>query len=255
MSKQLNTAIRAAEAAGKILMQNFGKGTTAKRKSKKEFVTPIDLKCEKKILSILQKDFSDYDVWSEEMGSQDNKSEDYRWIVDPLDGTHNFFYGIPIFGVSIALEKRGKIQCGVIFLPYFKELFTAERGRGAFLNGKRIRVSNRKVGDSIVSFCTHFLDKKGILNKFAMVNSRVFSIRSFGSTAFTLSSIAAGRIDAVIEFFDKPGDFAAGWLLVEEAGGKFTRSDGRKFSVKYSDYIASSGIFHSELVKIIGGKK
>jgi myo-inositol-1(or 4)-monophosphatase len=254
VGKELDTAIEAVRGAGKILKQNFGQGTTARKKSAGELVTPVDIECEKKIVSILQRDFPDYNVWSEEMGAVENES-DCRWVVDPLDGTHNFVFGIPVFGVSIALEKRGRVHCGAIFLPLLNELFTAERGKGAFLNGSRIRVSKRKMGDALVDLWPRFLESPSVMERFARISAGAFKVRLLASASSTLASIAAGRIDAALAFNSKQGDFAAGWLLVEEAGGKLTRVNGSKFSIRDSAYIASSGVFHKELVEIMGGEK
>lgn len=252
MAREIDAAIEAARAAGKILMQNFGKGTTATRKSAKEFVTPIDIECEEKIISILQRDFPDYGIWSEEM--EELKSEsDYRWIADPVDGTHNFFYGLPLFGISIALERKGRIECGAILLPAFNELFTAESGNGAFLNGKQIHVSSRGMDDAAIFFCKNFLDSSERMEKLKQIASKALTIRACGASVFHFSSVAAGRMDALIGLREHPWDFAAGWLLVEEAGGKFTKLNGGKFTIDDSSYIASNGLTHGELVKIMGG--
>jgi len=253
-SKELKVAIRAAKAAGKILMKNYGKHVPARRKSAHELVTPVDIACEKKIISIIKRNFPTHKIWSEEIGSIKGKS-DYRWIIDPLDGTHNFFLGLPLFGVSIALAKNGIIQCGVILMPVFKELFYTEKGKGAFLNGKRIHVSKRKLKDSAVNFCQHFHDSNKRMLALKSIAFNVLAVRRFGAATFNLSSLAAGRIDGLIEFQEKLGDFAAGWLLIEEAGGKFTTLGGKKFSLKHNSYIASSNVFHKRLVKAMEGVK
>jgi len=250
MSKELETAIEAAKAAGKILLESYGKQISAERKFTKELVTPLDLQCEKNILSILQRDFPSYSVWSEENGSVE-KDSDYCWIVDPLDGTHNFFFGLPIFGVSIALAKKGSIQCGVIWLPVLKELYTAEREKGSFLNGKKISVSKRPIKDAAVNFCERFFESDKRIQAFKQVAEMTLGLRHFGAASFALPALASGRIDAVLEFNEKPGDFAAGWLMIEEAGGKITTFDGKKMSLEKDSYIASSGVFHKKLLEIL----
>lgn len=249
-SKELRVAIEAARAGGKILMNNFEKQVTAKHKSARELVTAVDIESENKILSILKRDFPDYSVWAEESGQEDNES-DYRWIIDPLDGTHNYFFGIPLFGVSIALAKDGKSELGAILLPVFNELFTVERGKGAFLNGKPINVSKRQASESVVNICSSLLqleNKVELLNK---VKDLVFNTRFLGSAVVQLSGIACGRIDALIEGNEKLGDYAVGHLLVEEAGGKVSKFDGSSFIPGAPSYLASSGVFHDELVKIM----
>ncbi len=254
MSKELNVAIEAAREAGKILLKNFGNPITAKHKTAGELVTAIDIESEKKILSILQRDFPDYSVWAEESGQEDNES-DYRWIIDPLDGTHNYFFGLPLFGVSIALAKKGKSELGAILLPVFNELFTVERGRGAFLNGKPIRVSKRQASESVVNICSSLLRLENSVELLNRVKALVFNTRFFGSAVFQLSGIACGRIDAVIEGNEKLGDYAVGHLLVEEAGGKVSNFDGGPFTLRGPSYLASSGVFHDELVEIMRGMK
>lgn len=252
MSKELEVAMKAAKAASKILLENFQKGISAKRKSIQELVTEADLKSEAKIIEILQKSFPDYAIWSEEAGDLEQKN-DCRWIIDPLDGTHNFFCGIPIFGISIALAVEGKIQCGVIHLPVFNELYTVERGKGAFMNGKPITVSKRPMEDASINICEHFIKSGTGIEKLREIMSKILAPRRFGSAVFSFACIASGRIDAIIESEEKIGDFAAGWLLVEEAGGKITTLSGGKFSLDHSSYLASSGVFHKELIKIMGG--
>lgn len=253
-SKELQAAIKAAKAAGKILMQNFNKGITASMKTPGELVTPIDLKSEKKIISILRSEFPDYGILSEEAGAM-QKESDCRWIIDPLDGTHNFFFGLPMFGVSIALEKKGAIQCGAIILPALNELYTAEKGKGTFLNGKRIKVSRREMKDSAITICVHmFKDPKNI-DLAKQIAPTVFSTRVLGSSNFALAMVAAGRIDATVELKEKPWDLAAGWLLVEEAGGRLTGLNGEEMSLEKIGYIASSGVFHDRLVEITGASK
>tara|TARA_Y100000310_G_scaffold342623_1_gene446629 strand:+ start:7736 stop:8512 length:777 start_codon:yes stop_codon:yes gene_type:complete len=257
MSAELNAMIEAAKAAGQIQMQNFGKGISAKHKSPGELVTSVDIDCEKKILSILQRDFANYNIWSEEMGEQDNES-DYRWIIDPLDGTHNFFFGIPIFGVCIALEKKGKIESGAILLPVLNQLFTVERGKGAFKNEEKMSVSNRKANESMINLCRGVIKQPDGYEKFSAIRAKVFNTRTFGAASFSLPYLASGVIDAILEFDEKPGDFAAGWLMIEEAGGKFTKIDGSEFVMDDSpaqSYFASNGIFHNEIIEVLGSRE
>lgn len=146
-----STVIKAAKEAGKVLMKNYGKIKNIKTKEKNSYVTNIDLESEKTIFSIIRKKFPEHNIISEESGSLNKKSE-YTWYIDPLDGTHNYINNIPIFGVSIALAQNKIVKYGAICLPYFNEFYIAEKGKGAFLNGKRIKVSNKKKFEKI--FCT-----------------------------------------------------------------------------------------------------
>ncbi len=253
MSKELQVAVKAAEAAAQILRRDFNKAITPAKKSAKELVTKFDVESEKKIISILQKEFPDYSILAEESGSV-QKESDFRWIIDPLDGTHNFVWGIPIFGVSIALEKAGVIQCGVIVLPLLEEVYTVERDKGAFLNGKRVAVSSRKMEEAAINICCHLWEEPERANLEKELSSMVFDTRVLGSSNFALAKVASGGIDATIEFHDRPSDFAAGWLLVEEAGGRLTTFEGEKMSFSEIKYIASSGVFHDKLVKVMGGR-
>jgi myo-inositol-1(or 4)-monophosphatase len=250
MSKELDVVVEAAKEAGKILLKNFGKPITAKYKTEIELVTEIDVECEKKILSILKRDFPDYSVWAEESG-QENNDSDYRWIIDPLDGTHNYFYGLPLFGVSIALAKKDKSELGAILLPISNELFTVERGKGAFLNGKPIKVSKRQPSESLVNICSSLLYSKEGGEMLKGLKDFVFSTRALESAVIHLSGVACGRIDALIEGNEKLGDYGVGHLLVEEAGGRVSNFDGTDFSWGNPRYLASSGVFHDKLVELM----
>src|SRR3989338_5624172 len=137
-----NIAVRAAKAAGKVLLDNFGKIKTKTHKGHElGFVTNVDIAAEKKIFSVIRKKYPKHNILSEEEGFIDNNSG-YKWVIDPLDGTHNYIHSLPIFGTSIALEHKGDVKLGVIYLPMLNQLFVAEKGNGAFLNGKRIKVSD-----------------------------------------------------------------------------------------------------------------
>ena len=137
-----STAIRAAKEAAKIIVANFNKIKHISKKGEGDYFTNVDILAEEKIISIIQRRFPKHNILSEEAGLIDKNSE-FTWLVDPLDGTHNYMHGLPLFGVSVGLEHKKKIIMGVIYLPMLDELFVAERGKGAFLNGKRIKVSNR----------------------------------------------------------------------------------------------------------------
>lgn len=250
-SKELGVAIKAAKEAGKILMKNFGTGFTARKKSADEFVTEVDFASERRIISLLAEAFPDYPVLAEESGFSGKKGS-CRWIVDPLDGTHNFFFGIPVFGVSIAFEKDGIIQCGVLALPFVGELYSAEKGKGAFLNGNPIKVSERTLNEARVNLCAGMWKRVNNFEKVKELTQNISSASVLGSSVFALVKLASGAIDATVEFNDKLWDFAAGWLLVEEAGGRLTAFDGSRMSFEKTRYIASNGVFHKQLAEIMG---
>jgi myo-inositol-1(or 4)-monophosphatase len=251
MSRELETAVEAARRAGKLLVAHFGEKVRARRKTPDELVTSMDLRSEEIILALLRDRFPDYGVWSEESEPIAGRIA-CRWIVDPLDGTHNYYFHIPVFGISIALERDGEIDCGVVFLPVTEELYTAKRGEGAFLNGTPVRVSERKPQEAMINVCSSFLREDAIVEKIKTLKKEIFNIRSFGCAAYQLAGVAMGRLDAVIEFDEKPGDHAAGWLLVEEAGGRFTGLDGSPFTIGQPAYVASSGAFHEMLTRLLG---
>jgi len=246
-----DTAIVVAKEAGRILMENYGKIKQIDKKSERELVSNVDVASENKIIEIIKDKYPDYDILCEESGLKDSTS-DYKWIIDPLDGTHNYVYGINMFGVSIALEYKGEIILGVINMPYTNEIYWAEKGKGAYLNGQQIHVSDRGIKNALAIFDSGLYvktaERTGAL---AALVGKIFNIRVFGASTRHLSYVASGRADLQIEFGDKPWDFAAGGLLVEEAGGRITQLDGSKWSVYVEGYISSNGKFHDEIIRLL----
>ncbi len=248
--KQL--AIKAAKEAGKVLINNLGEIKTVTEKSLSSFVTNVDLAVEKKIFSVIRKKYPKHSILSEEEGFIDNKSE-YKWIIDPLDGTHNYIHSLPIFGTCIALEYKGDVRLGVIYVPLFSQLFVAEKGKGAFLNGKRIKVSNiSQLKDSLLLFegslHMQWKEKMKFLGK---INKKVFRIRVSGAACFDLSSLANGSCDFHLAFATNPWDVAAGFLLIREAGGKITDFNGKEVNHYCKSFIASNGKVHDKVLKLI----
>lgn len=249
-------AIDAAMEAGEILRHGFGTSFQISSKDgKHNLVTEYDYKAEKCIIDILRQSVSGSRFLAEESGST-GLEEDLLWIIDPLDGTVNFAHHIPIFSVSIALEKKREILSGVIYQPLSNELFVAEKGKGAFLNGNSIRVSPiQKLDQSILAtgfpynlsenpfHCIeHFIDivKLGI------------PIRRLGSAAIDLAYTAAGKFEGFFEVGLSPWDCAAGLLLIEEAGGKVTHWDKKPFSVHAKQpIIATNGHIHDAITAIL----
>jgi myo-inositol-1(or 4)-monophosphatase len=215
-------------------------------------VTNVDLEAERKIIDLIRKNYPDHIILSEESKQSKGKSE-YRWIIDPLDGTHNYIRGIEIFGVSIALEYKGEVVLGVIYLPSNKQLYFTQKGEGSYLNGQKIKVSQRELKEASMSYDSSLrLDRGNVMLKnLNELTKQVFNVRMFGSTARSLSFVAEGKIDFSVEYHDRPWDFSAGALLVEEAGGRVTDIYGRVWSSRSRGYIASNGILHEEIIQII----
>jgi len=244
-------AITAALGAGEKLKEGFG--TTFEISSKEgihNLVTEYDLIAEQYIISKITSAFPRHSILSEEAGKQETESE-YRWIIDPLDGTVNFAHSIPIFCVSIAVEYKGEIVCGVIFNPMIEELFVAVKGKGSTLNGKKIEVSTTKtVKESIL--VTGFPydvanNPNGAIDDIVTILKLGLPIRRLGSAALDLAYLAAGRFDGYWESKLQPWDVAAGLLVVREAGGKVTHYDNEEYVVSTGTVLATNGYIHFEL--------
>src|SRR3989338_1708027 len=220
-SRELEVAIKAAKQAGQVLLDNFSKKHTVTEKGeRKEFVTEVDLKSEEVILSIMKKEFPKYSIHSEEAGEEIHKSE-FLWLVDPFDGTTNYKIRLPFFNVSIGLAKKNNVVAGVVYFPILDELFYAETGKGAFLNGKKIKVSNTKDPKSaVIGFC-HSGRKPEYVTRAIKIFSDLKKLsshtRQFGSGALELAYVGAGRIDVVEVSNANPYDVAASSLIAKEA--------------------------------------
>ena len=252
--KLSHTAIVAAEQAAKILRSSFTKPTFYKEKSDRQLVSDLDLKAEKAIIRQIKKEFPDHSILSEET-PQLNDS-DYKWIIDPIDGTHNFLKGVRIFGISIALEYKGRVILGVINVPLENKVYIARKGRGAFCNGKRIHVSGRPIDKATIIYDSSiYKHRKDMLKLLDKVSEKAFNIRMFGSTVESLAWVAAGKLEAEVEFSDKPWDFAAGAFLVEEAGGVVTDFKGNPWHPYIPNYIAANKKVHKVLLNLIKQSK
>lgn len=221
----LNTAIRAARNAGDIIARSVDRIDQLKIKSKAEndFVSEVDLAAEQEIINTIKKAYPDHSFLAEESGKQ--AESDYEWIIDPLDGTTNFLYGIPHFAVSIALRVKGRLEVGVVYDPLSQELYSAARGNGAQLNGKRIRVTDRRnlegalLGTGIPYTKDQYDHLDSYFNMMKDLIPGTAGIRRAGSAALDLAYVAAGRLDGFWEFNLNIWDIAAGVILIEEAGG------------------------------------
>jgi myo-inositol-1(or 4)-monophosphatase len=252
----LDAAIDAATAAGKFLKKNLGHVRTIERKGgeEKNLVTEIDKGSEAIIIDILRKRYPAHDILAEESGGA-NRRSDYRWVIDPLDGTTNYTHGLPVFCVSIALEWKGAITLGVIYDPNADELFTAEQGRGAKLNGRRMKVSSvaRLAESLLVTGFPYSITKNPdrAIEHFISFLMAAQAVRRMGSAAIDLAYVAAGRYEGFWEVMLNPWDTAAGMLLVTEAGGEVTGFTGEPYSIYDKAIVASNGPVHPEMLQTL----
>lgn len=223
MHPLLNTAVRAARDAGSIIVRNIDRieSLEINTKARNDYVSEVDRQAEDVIIKRLSKAYPDHGFLGEESGTK--PGNDFQWIIDPLDGTTNFLFGVPHYAVSIALKHRDRIEQGVIYDPVKDELFTATAGGGAMLNSRRIRVTPRKqIEGALLATGTPFRDDQDteqFIDSLRLFMNGTSGIRRAGSAALDLAYVAAGRYDGYWEFGVKPWDVAAGILLVKEAGG------------------------------------
>jgi len=250
----LEQAITAAKMAGALQKERLWGELAISFKGEVDLVTEVDRRCEELIVACLKGAFPEHSFLAEE-NSYQSGSLPFRWIVDPLDGTTNYAHGFPWFCVSIALEHDGKVLLGVIYHCMMDELFTAVRGGGAFLNGKRIHVSNREpLRKSLLATGFPYDRTRDNENNFDnFVNFQLASraVRRAGAAALDLAYVAAGRLDGYWECKLKPWDVAAGSLLVVEAGGEVTNHAGLPFSVYDHRILASDGPIHQEMLEVL----
>lgn len=250
MSKDyFNAAIEIAQEAGKILREEFDRPVQIAYKGEVDLVTQADKRSEQAIVARLTKYFPEHSISAEE-GSGLERGTEFRWHVDPLDGTTNFAHGYPCFSVSIALAQRGALLLGVVYNPIYEELYVASRGGGATLNGRRIFVSKVKTLSTSL-LCTGFpvQKRRATPNMHYYWNFTLHShgVRRDGSAALDLACIAAGRFDGFWEFGLKPWDTAAGVLLIEEAGGKVSDFEGQPYRLGGPVILATNGLIHEEI--------
>jgi myo-inositol-1(or 4)-monophosphatase len=239
-----------AREAGALLMEYFHQHVKVEYKGDVDLVTVADRKSEELVRERIRARWPSHDVLGEEGGLTDQGS-DYRWYVDPLDGTTNFAHGFPVFCVSLALEYKGKRIAGVVYDPTREELFAAEQGSGAYLNQQRIQVSKTaNLSESLVAtgFPSHKRHKNPNIFFYHQITLRTHGVRRAGSAALDLCSVAAGRFDGFWEFNLNPWDTAAGVLIVEEAGGKVSDFRGGPFQLNSRETLASNGIVHQALL-------
>jgi len=256
MHPMLNIAVRAARSAGDFIARSFESDVDleVKQKGDNDFVTQIDKEAEKIIISKIKQSYPEHSFVCEESGITEG-DEEFKWIVDPIDGTTNFVRGIPHFCVSIALMYRGKLDQAVVFDPIKNELFTASKGKGAQMNNFRLRVSQSKeLQNTILATAFPFKDKTDTavaMDRFTRVFEQCGDIRRSGSAALDLAYVAAGRYDGYWEKGVKPWDVAAGELLVKEAGGLVTDFSGGHDHLKKGEIVAANPKLVQALVKTI----
>ena len=253
MQKELNAAVKAALSAGNMIKSRVGKAQRIRFKGKINIVTDTDIKAEKLIVKTLKKAFPQYGFLAEEQYAK-NKGGD-RWIIDPLDGTTNFAHGFPFFAVSIALEKAGQIMAGVVYDPMHEELFTAIKGKGAYLNKKKIKVSkvkNLSRAFLATGFSYNFKGKKdNNIDNFTKFILASMAVRRAGAAALDLCYVACGRFDGFWEMDLQPWDTAAAVLIIEEAGGIITQFDGSSFSNDKKNILASNDLIHKQMLDVL----
>ena len=259
MHPLLNIAVGAARQAGNLLLRSFKRVDTLKVRSKgrNDWVSEADVAAEEAIIEHIHKHYPDHAILGEESGTIGES--DHRWIIDPLDGTTNFLHGFPVFAVSIGVEVRGRLEHGVVFDPLRSELFTASRGQGAQLDGRRIRVSPvRRVDEALVGTGFPYRDDTdgddAYLAQLRKVLLRTAGVRRPGAAALDLAYVAAGRLDGFWEFHLKPWDIAAGAVLIREAGGIITALDGGDDFLGSGHVLAASAKIYPELLGLLNAK-
>jgi myo-inositol-1(or 4)-monophosphatase len=255
----LNVMVRAAMKAARGLQRDFGEveQLQVSRKGPADFVSAADQRAEEVIRAELEKSRPGYSFLMEESGASSGSDPQHRWIVDPLDGTTNFLHGIPLFAISIALERQGRLMAGVVYNPISDELFTAERGSGAYLNDRRLRVAARaNMAESVIATGTPHHgrgDHSLYMGELGRVLPEVAGMRRCGAAALDLAWVAAGRFDGFWERDLSPWDMAAGLVLIREAGGFATDLDGGDAMFDKGHIAAGNEAVHRQLISLLRG--
>jgi myo-inositol-1(or 4)-monophosphatase len=256
LTRVREVGVAAARAAGDLLRSRIDSIQEIRHKGVVDLVTDVDVASEKLVCSTLGDAFPTHTILGEEGGALGGSDARYRWLVDPLDGTTNYAHGFPLFCVSIGFEVDGQLTFGVVYAPCLEELFVAERGRGATLNGKPIHVSDvAELRQAMVA--TGFPYERAAvpraLRSFEVMSFESQAVRRVGSAALDLCYVACGRFDAYWEHQVKAWDLGAGALMVLEAGGKLSATDGSAFSVDGGQVLSSNGTLHPLLLRALAG--
>jgi len=260
MEPMLTIALRAARKAGELIERALERVdvVTFEEKGRNDFVTDVDKAAEKEIIYNLRKAYPDHTIVGEETGRSEGKDSDYEWIIDPLDGTTNFIHGIPHFAVSIACLYKGQAQHAVVLNPITREEFTASRGHGAALNGRRMRVSQQRglngalIGTGIPFNGYAYEKMTPYLTALNEIAGQTAGIRRPGAASLDLAYVAAGRFDGFWEMNLKPWDIAAGLLLVTEAGGLVSDFKGGNGSLKSGNVVCGAPKVFKPLLQVVG---
>jgi myo-inositol-1(or 4)-monophosphatase len=248
------TAIEAARRGGAVLQQKHGQHIEIKHKGEIDLVTEADTLSEEVIITLIEERYPYHYILSEEKGTR-KRSSPYKWIIDPLDGTTNFAHGYPMFCVSVGLEYEGEVILGAVYDPIANEMFSTKKGGGAFLNGKRIHVSEVKdLSEALLTTGFPYdirQDTVDNINYFSNFCRKAQAVRRPGSAALDLCYVASGRFDGFWEMKLFPWDVSAGALLVEEAGGKVTDFNGNTFDIYAREVLASNGLIHQDMIDVL----
>ncbi|MFN3546188.1 MAG: inositol monophosphatase family protein [Mesorhizobium sp.] len=254
-SALMRVMVEAARKAGRSLSRDFGEvqNLQVSMKGPGDYVSQADRKAEEIIFTELSRARPGYSFLMEERGVVEGEDAQHRWIVDPLDGTTNFLHGIPMFAISIALERQGQLQAALVYNPAMDELYTAERGGGAFMNDRRLRVAGRtKLSDSVIGTGIPHLGRGhhgNALVELRNVMGEVSGIRRMGAAALDLAYVAAGRLDGFWEAGLSPWDIAAGLLLIREAGGFVSDREGGQDMFETGTVVAGNETIHRVLLR------
>lgn len=255
LNEAVEVAQNAARRAGAIQTERLHTSFKVERKGEIDLVTEVDLACEEAIINVIRGTYPAHIVLAEEKGRQGDGDSPYLWVIDPLDGTTNYSHGFPFYCASVALTRGGVALAGAVYDPTRDEMFHAVRGGGAFLNGERIGVS--RIGDMISALlATGFpysikTTDRNNLKEFAAFAMRAQAIRRPGAAALDLCYVACGRMEGFWEFHLKPWDMAAGALIVTEAGGKVTQSNGSPLDLYKPDIVVSNGLLHEAMLETL----
>jgi myo-inositol-1(or 4)-monophosphatase len=253
----LTTAIEAVVRAGDLQMAHFGRDFEINKKGTIDLVTEVDLAVERMFRALIAERFPDHQILAEELGGAVSVPPGPCWVFDPIDGTTNFAHGLPIFCASLALEIDGAACVGAVYDPNRKELFTAERDGGAYLNGAPLRVSSaaRLVDAMLVTGFPYDVHSRvdEIVGLFGAFVGQARAVRRLGSAAIDLCYVAAGRLDGFWETDLKAWDIAGGTLIVSEAGGRVTTTDGGGFTSRGGQVLATNGHLHDAMLAVIAG--
>jgi len=255
MTQPVDVALSAARTAGEILASYYQNGFVIRNKGIADLVTDADIAAERSIVDSIRSVFPDHAILGEEEATADVSAE-HLWVIDPLDGTTNFTHGIPHFAVSIAYLHLGQAECGVVWNPIREDLYVARRGHGATHNEARLRVSTETSMDQALIGIGFYYDRGAMMEAtLAAVGDcfrkQIHGVRRFGTASLDLAHVAAGYYGAYFEYQLSPWDFAAGKLIVEEAGGRVTTCDGQDVPLKKTTVLASNSLLHEQMLEVV----